>query len=223
MCRALNIYTLKGFWWLSFYASRGLTSQQHPHCLQGQSLTVLHASPMQFSCQGSNVSSSNEATEPQGKAGEKTLGLPGLCLGKEMVSPCSITATANLPLCNTSGRVNHKDQKMRIKMNPMLTRKQWSSLKMLLLKASQGAMMFSLLHLLYSQLLFPKKATSYKYHHSEPHLHPLFSPASWSACLPIHPSQQCSSSSCFASTLILPPPQILWKYFFRLPQNLCFT
>lgn len=67
------------------------------------------------------------AMEPeklQGKAGE-ILGLPratpGRRVGQSLLQP-STTATANLPLCNTSGGVNHNDQKIRINMNLMLTK-----------------------------------------------------------------------------------------------------
>ena len=49
-----------------------------------------------------------------------------------------------MSLCNANRRVNHDNQKIRIKMNLMLTKEQRDSLKMLLLETSQGAMRFSL-------------------------------------------------------------------------------
>lgn len=139
---------------------------------------------MRLFCQGSNVSSSDGATELQGKTGE-ILRMSRDYPWVKRLQP-SHTATANLPLCNASGRVN---QKIRIKMNVMLTEEQQGSLKTLLLETSQGAKLFSLPSHISSTVnsSFPRDAL-FKHHDSWPHLHPLFSPSLLVRLCSIHPS-----------------------------------
>lgn len=104
----------------------------------------------------------------------------------------------------------------------MFTKEQGGSLEMLLLETSQAAILFSLPSHISSTAnsLFPEKNTSLKHHHSQPHLHPLFSPSLPARLHPpiIHPSN-------VPALLTLHPPWYchLCKHSSRFPQNLCFS
>lgn len=134
--------------WLSFLPSRAFASQQHPHCLQGQSWALFHVNPMQFSWQGSNTSSADGGTHHSfslwGKAGE-ILGQPR-ATPEWRSSHCSSPALQPLPTCLFTTPVGESATTTRKSgSNPsMFTKEQWSSLEMLLLETSQAAILFSL-------------------------------------------------------------------------------